>query len=61
MTTKHQITEVPANAFKCLGERALDQIYEYVVDFWEDRADYLEWHTVIRIMVPKKGDLSDPN
>ena len=55
------ITEVPPIAFKLLGRENLQTVYNYVVDFWEGRADYWEWHLGLGVMVPKSGDLSDPN
>ena len=32
-----------------------------IVKFWEGRADYAQWHQGLGVMVPKKGDLRDPN
>ena len=55
------ITEVPPIAFKLLGRENLHTVYNYVVDFWEGKADYWEWHLGLGVMVPKSGDLSDPN
>ena len=34
------ITEVPPEAFKCLEGENKKQVYLFVVDFWEGRADY---------------------
>ena len=33
----------------------------FIVDFWEGNADYWEWHAGLGVVVPQKGDLSDPN
>ena len=33
----------------------------FIVDFWEGKSDYREWHTGLGVMVTEKGDLSDPN
>ena len=55
------ITGVPPNAFKCLDGANRKQLYYYIVDFWENDADYWEWHTGLGVVVPKKGDLSDLN
>ena len=55
------ITGVPPDAFKCLDGENRKQVYHYIVDFWENDADYWEWHTGLGVLVPKKGDLSDPN
>ena len=55
------ITGVPPDAFKCLKGENKRHIFRYIVDFWEGKADYWEWHVGIGVLVPKKGDLSDPN
>ena len=55
------ITAVAPDALKCLDGPNKQQIFQYITDFWEDDADYWEWHTGIGVLVPKKGDLSDPN
>jgi len=55
------ITAVAPDALKCLDGPNEQQIFQYITDFWEDDADYWEWHTCIGVLVPKKGDLSDPN
>ena len=47
------ITEVPPIAFKLLGRENLHAVYNYVVDFWEGKADYWEWHLGLGVMVPK--------
>ena len=52
---------MPPDAFKCLDGINRKQVYHYIVDFWENDADYWEWHTGLGVLVPKKGDLSDPN
>ena len=55
------VTGVAPDAFKCLEGVNRKQIYWYIVDFWEGTADYWEWHVGLGVLVPKKGDLSDPN
>ena len=55
------VTGVPAEAFKCLNSENGKKVYFLIVDFWEGNADYWEWHTGLDVMVPKKGDLSNPN
>jgi hypothetical protein len=52
---------VPANAFKCLDNRNLSVLFEYIVRFWKGEEDYYEWHEGIGVLVPKKGDLHDLN
>jgi len=54
------VTGVAPDAFKCLEGVNQKQIYWYIVDFWEGTADYWEWHVGLGVLVPKKGDLSDP-
>ena len=55
------ITGVPPDAFKLLNDENLRFVHGFVVDFWNDNADYWQWHIGLGVMVPKKGDLSDPN
>ena len=55
------ITEIPAKAFKCFVGKNRKQVYFFIVDCWEGKSDYWEWHTGLGVMVPKKGDLRDPN
>ena len=55
------ITEVPPEVFKCPEGEHRKQLYQLVVDFWDGKADYAQWHKGLGVMVPKKGDLSDPN
>ena len=55
------ITEVPPEAFKCLEGENRKQVYLYIVEFWEGRADYAQWYQGLGVMVPQKGDLSNPN
>ena len=54
-------TGVPAEAFKCLNGENRKQVYYFVVDFWEGKADYWEWHSDLGAVIPPKGGLSDPN
>ena len=55
------VTGVPPNAFKCLNGANLRQVFHYINNFWENKNDYDEWHTCLGVLVPKKGDLSNPN
>ena len=55
------ITGAPPDAFELLNEENLRFVHGFVVDFWNNNADYWQWHIGLGIMVPKKGDLSDPN
>ena len=36
-------------------------IFNFIVEFWEDRLDFVEWHEGRVVPVPKSGDLFDPN
>ena len=49
------VMEVPPEAFKCLEGKNKKQVYLFVVDFWEGKADYWQWHIGMGIMVPQKG------
>ena len=55
------VTGVPPKALSCLDGPNKRLIFGYLVDFWNGDADYWEWHTGLGVLVPKKGDLSDPN
>lgn len=52
---------VPLNAFKCLDAQNRRKIYNFIVSFWEDEQDYEEWHIGLVKLLPKSGDLSNPN
>ena len=52
---------VPPNAFKCLDSNNKSTVYKFICDFWNDKCDYEEWHTGIVKLLPKSGDLSNPN
>jgi hypothetical protein len=53
--------EIPPNAFKCLDSENRTKVYEYIRAFWNEEMDYEEWHTGLVKLLPKFGDLSDPN
>jgi truncated hemoglobin YjbI len=52
---------VPPNAFKCLDSENRQTIYQYICDFWGGEMDYEEWHTGLVKLLPKSGDLRNPN
>ena len=52
---------VPPNAFKAMDKDSLLHHFNFIVEFWEDRMDYVEWYEAQVVPVPKSGDLSDPN
>ena len=37
------------------------QLFEFIIEFWEDILDFAEWHEGQVVLVPKSGDLSNPN
>ena len=55
------VTEVPANAAKCLDGNNLKQVYEYVTDYWKGKKYPLGMACRYRSLCTKKGDLSDLN
>jgi hypothetical protein len=53
---------VPPNAFKCLDDENKQAVHQqYICDFWDGEMDYEEWHTGLVKLLPKSGDLSNPN
>ena len=52
---------VTPNAFKCMDERNLKTVYKFICDSWDGNEDYKEWHEGQVVLVPKSGDLSNPN
>ena len=55
------LNNVTPDAFKTISETNLLHHFIFILEFWEDRLDYVEWHKDQVIPVPKSGDLSDPN
>ena len=55
------LNNVPPNAFKAMDEDSLLHHFNFIVKFWEDGMDYVEWHEGQVVPVPKCGDLSNPN
>ena len=54
------LNNVPPNVFKTMSETNLLHHFNFILEFWEDRLDYLEWHKSQVIPVPKSGDPYDP-
>ena len=52
---------VPPNAFKAMMAENLLHLFDFILEFWEDRLDFVECHEGQDVPVPKSGDLSDPN
>ena len=44
---------------KALDNENLTFLFDFIIDFWTDEADYEEWHSGLGKLLPKKGDLSD--
>ena len=55
------LNTVPPTAFKAMDKDSLLHHFNFIVEFWEDRMDYVEWHEGRVVPVPNSGDLSDPN
>ena len=55
------IAGISAEAFKCLDNKNGKQAHFFIVNFWDGKADYREWHAGLGAMVLKKGDPIDPN
>ena len=55
------LKNVPPNAFKAMDEDSLLHHFNFIVEFWEDRLDYVECHEGQVVPVPKSRDLSNPN
>ena len=55
------INGVPPNAFTYMSEENLRHHFDFITEFWEDKADFKEWHEGQVVPVPKSGYLSDPN
>ena len=52
---------VPPNTIKAMNKENLTIIFNFLQDFWENNADYKEWHEGQYVPVAKKGDLKYPN
>ena len=54
-------TGMSPDVFKCLEGKNQKRIFWYVIDFWEGKVDYWEWHVGLGMLVFNKGNLSNPN
>ena len=52
---------VPPNEFKSMSEENLRHHFNFITEFWEDIFDFEKWHKGQVVLVPKSGELSDPN
>ena len=48
---------VPSNAFKVMTADNLFHLFDFILEFWEDRLDFVEWHEGQVVPVPKSVDL----
>jgi hypothetical protein len=55
------ITGAPAELFKAMDGETLGIFHDFAVEFWTTDLDLEAFHTVMLKLLPKKGDLSDPN
>ena len=55
------LNQVPPNAYKCLNNANLNTIQRFNKAYWDNTADYDEWHESQVVPVYKKGDTGDPN
>ena len=55
------ISQVTIDAINTLSVQLLNKVYNFIVDFWNGKQDYEEWHQTMLKVLPKSGDLSNPN
>ena len=55
------LNSVPPNVFKAMTAENLIHLFDFILELWEGRLDFVEWHEGQVVPVPKIGDLSDPN
>ena len=48
---------VPPNAFKTMTADNLLHLFDFILEFWGDRLDFVEWCEGQVVPVPKIGDL----
>lgn len=46
---------VPPDALKCMDERNLSKVFEFICDLWNGKADYEEWKECQLVLIPKNG------
>ena len=59
--TSPGLNNVPPNAFKAMTAENLIHLFGLILEFWEYRIDFVEWHEGQVVPVPKSGNLFDPN
>ena len=60
MTNPPGLNEVPPDAYKILSNQKLDTLYSFLTAYWQKKTDFIEWHEVRVVPVPKSNDLSEP-
>ena len=55
------LNDVPPNVFKSLTKNNLANLLEHLNSFWHEESNFEEWHEGCVVLVPKSGNLSDPN
>ena len=53
--------EIPAEAFKAMNNENKQRVFSFINSFWNDTADYPEWHAGQGIPVQKVTHPSNPN
>ena len=38
------LNNVPPNAFKAMSDENLRHHFDFIIEFWENRLDFTEWH-----------------
>ena len=52
---------VPPEALKSMGEYCRKYAFNFIKEFWHNRADFESWNKSQCVPVPKSGDFLDPN
>ena len=54
-----ELNDVPSEAFKAMENDCKIYIFDFINDFWNDRADFKSWNESQCVPVPKTGNFSD--
>ena len=52
---------VPPEAFKAMDDECKRYIFGYINKYWDNKKDCEGWHNSQCVLVPKSGDISNPN
>ena len=52
---------VLTNVFKAMTAQNLLHLFDFILELWEDRLNFVEWNEGQVVLVPKIGDLSNPH